>query len=117
MLTPRKYDKVATYDEKMALGRIIGKLNEKLHKLEGKVMMIGQGRWGSNNIELGVNVSYADIDGTAVLVEVAHREAGHEPEVSYGTHFFQDLVESGIIYLLVYPDNDATDFNTEFFAN
>ena len=79
-------------------------------------MAMGPGRWGSNNIELGVNVSYADIDDTAVLVEIARKEAGHEPEVSYGTHFFQDLVESDILYLPVYPDDATADFNTGFFA-
>ncbi len=114
---PRKYAEVATFNEKRTLGRVIGKLNENLHEREGKVMMIGPGRWGSNNIELGVNVGYADIDGTAVLVEVARREGGHEPEVSYGTHFFQDLVEAEILYLPVYPDDKTADFNTEFFTN
>ena len=113
---PKKYANVATSDEKRTLGRVIGKLNENLRQREGRVMMLGPGRWGSNNIELGVNVSYADIDGTAVLVEVAHKEAGHEPEVSYGTHFFQDLVESDILYLPVYPDDNAANFNNEFFA-
>ncbi|MFC2010617.1 phosphoenolpyruvate synthase, partial [Chloroflexota bacterium] len=77
----------------------------------------GPGRWGSSNIELGINVGYSDIDDTAVLVEVARREAGHEPEVSYGTHFFQDLVEAEILYLPVYPDDEASDFNTGFFNN
>jgi hypothetical protein len=32
--------------------------------------MMGPGRWGSSSIELGVNVSYADINNTAVLVEM-----------------------------------------------
>jgi len=114
---PRKYAEVATIDNKRALGRVIGKLNEDLHEREGRVMMAGPGRWGSNNIELGVNVSYSDIDGTALLVELAHREGGHEPEVSYGTHFFQDLVEAEILYLPVYPDDETADFNTEFFAD
>lgn len=63
-----------------------------------------------------MNVGYADIDNTAVLVEVAREEAGHTPEVSYGTHFFQDLVESDILYLPVYPDEAASDFNTKFFS-
>jgi hypothetical protein len=95
---------------------VIGKLNSQLRHKEGKVMSMGPGRWGSNNIELGVNVGYADIDGTSVLVEIAREEAGHVPEVSYGTHFFQDLVEAEILYLPVYPDDEATDFNNEFFA-
>ncbi len=115
-IDPRKYAEIATIDIKGTLGRVMGKLNDHLRHKEGKVMAMGPGRWGSNNIELGVNVSYADIHDTAVLVEVAHKEAGHEPEVSYGTHFFQDLVESDMLYLPVYPDDDAADFNTEFFA-
>jgi hypothetical protein len=115
-IDPRKYADVATMDVKKALGRVIGKLNNHLRHEGSKFMMMGPGRWGSNNIELGVNVGYADIDGTAVLVEVAREEAGHTPEVSYGTHFFQDLVESDILYLPVYPDDDAADFNTGFFS-
>ena len=115
-IDPKKYAEVATIDVKKALGRVIGKLNNHLRQKGRKVMMMGPGRWGSNNIELGVNVGYADIDSTAVLVEVAREKAGHTPEVSYGTHFFQDLVESDILYLPVYPDEAAADFNTEFFS-
>jgi hypothetical protein len=115
-INPKTYAEVAI-DAKKSLGRVIGKLNDELRYKEGKVMSMGPGRWGSNNIELGVNVGYADIDATAVLVELAREEAGHVPEVSYGTHFFQDLVESDILYIPVYPDDTATDFNTEFFAN
>jgi len=77
--------------------------------------MMGPGRWGSSNIDLGVSVSYADIDNTAVLVEIAREDSGHVPEVSYGTHFFQDLVEAQIIYLPVYPDDPETWFNDAFF--
>ncbi len=115
-IDPKKYAEAATIDVKRTLGRVVGKLNSHLRNREYKIMMMGPGRWGSNNIDLGVNVGYADIDSTAVLVEVAREEAGHTPEVSYGTHFFQDLVESDILYLPVYPEDDAADFNAEFFS-
>jgi pyruvate,water dikinase len=114
-IDPGKYAEVAT-DFKRNLGRVVGKLNDQLSNKDCKVMLMGPGRWGSNNIELGVNVGYVDIEGTAVLVEIASEEAGHAPEVSYGTHFFQDLVESDILYLPVYPDEGAADFNAGFFA-
>jgi len=113
---PRKYAQLATIEVKRSLGQVIGKLNNHLRNQECRIMIMGPGRWGSNNIELGVNVGYADIDSTAVLVEVAREEAGHTPEVSYGTHFFQDLVESDILYLPVYPDEDDADFNIGFFS-
>jgi len=79
------------------------------------ILMMGPGRWGTSNIALGVNVTYADIDNAAVLAEVALEEAGHVPEVSYGTHFFQDLVEAQIIYLPVYPEESAAEFQRGFF--
>ena len=81
----------------------------------GRILMMGPGRWGSSNIELGVNVTYADINNTAVLVEMAREEAGQVPEVSYGTHFFLDLVEAQIIYLPVYPSDPEAEFNGEIF--
>jgi len=78
-------------------------------------MMMGPGRWGSSNVAPGVNTTYADINHTSVLVEIAREEAGHVPDVSYGAHFFLDLVESQIIYLPLYPDDPQAGFNVEFF--
>lgn len=113
---PAKYSALASADTKKSLGRLVGKLNAHADVVAGKAVLIGPGRWGSSNIDLGVNVGYADIDNASVLVEVAQEEAGHLPDVSYGTHFFQDLVESSIVFLAVYPDDKATEFNAEFFA-
>ena len=59
----------------------------------------------------------ADINNTAVLVEMAREEAGQVPEVSYGTHFFLDLVEAQIIYLPVYPGDQEAEFNSEVFES
>ncbi len=114
-IDPKKYTALPDAG-KRNLGRVVGALNNHLRNKPGKVMMMGPGRWGSTNIALGVNVGYADIDSTVVLVEVAREEAGQTPEVSYGTHFFQDLVESGMLYLPVYPDDSSSDFNTIFFS-
>jgi len=115
-IDPDKYAGISSISMKRSLGRVVGKLNEYLNDTEAKVMAIGPGRWGSNNIDLGVNVSYADIDNITVLVEVGRTNAGNEPELSYGTHFFQDLVEADIIYLPVFPDKRTTEFNKRFFT-
>jgi len=114
-IDPRQYA-ATPLERKRNLGRVVGQLNHRLHNKKYQLMMMGPGRWGSSNIELGINVGYADIDGTAILAEVAFEKAGHRPEVSYGTHFFQDLVESGILYLPVYPDEANADFNSKFFT-
>lgn len=112
---PREYGEAAALEIRRSLGRVVGKLNDELRHKEGKIILMGPGRWGSNSLKFGVNIGYADIDAVAVLVEIAS-ERGESADVSYGTHFFQDLVESDIFYLPVYPDDIATDFNREFFA-
>jgi hypothetical protein len=115
-IEPEKYAAVESEEVKRSLGRIVGKINRHPAIIEGKIIMMGPGRWGSSNINLGVNVGYADIDNTSVLVEMAREEKGHIPEVSYGTHFFQDLVEAGILYLPVYPTDTESKFNEKFFS-
>jgi hypothetical protein len=97
------------------VARTVGQLNQEL-KGERFILM-GPGRWGSSNINLGVKVSYADINHASVLVEIALAHGEHAPEASYGTHFFQDLVESQIYPLPIYPDDPETLFNWEFFDN
>ena len=114
-IDPQRYSAIPSLEIKKGLGRIVGQINGVPRVAEGKILMMGPGRWGSNNIDLGVNVGYADIDNAKVLVEIAREEGGHVPEVSYGTHFFQDLVEDRIIYLPIYPDDPQAEFHCEFF--
>ncbi|MFH0879736.1 MAG: PEP/pyruvate-binding domain-containing protein [Lentisphaerota bacterium] len=116
-IDPEWYHSIRDPQRRKALGRLVGQINELPAIAAHRVIMMGPGRWGSSNIDLGVNVGFADIDNAPVLVEIAREEAGHVPEVSYGTHFFLDLVENQIIYLPVYPDETATHFNKPFFHN
>jgi hypothetical protein len=97
------------------VAHVIGHLNKAL---EGKTfILIGPGRWGSSNIQLGVPVTYADIYNARALVEVAEGSAeGAAPDPSYGTHFFQDLVESNIHPLALYPGAEGDSLNHEFLA-
>jgi len=113
-IDPREYDQLATREERIAVARLVGKLNERL---SGRVfILIGPGRWGSNDVRLGVPVSYADINKTRMLIEVARERDGYVPEVSYGTHFFQDLIEANIAYLPLYPDDRRNRFNEAFLS-
>jgi len=96
------------------LSRAVGRLNRLLPKRQ--FVLVGPGRWGSRgDIRLGVPVGYADISNTAMLVEVARRNGGYLPDLSFGTHFFQDLVESSIRYLPLYPDDPEVVFDEAFF--
>ena len=84
------------------VGRAVGRLNKLLPKRQ--FILIGPGRWGSRgDIRLGVPVTYSEINNTAMLIEVARQKGNYLPELSFGTHFFQDLVEASIRYLPLYP--------------
>lgn len=115
-IDPESYAKKASLEVKQELGRVVGELNRHPEITLHRMMLMGPGRWGSSNITLGVNTNYADINNTSVLVEIAREEAGHVPDVSYGTHFFLDLVESRIIYLPLYPDDPEAAYNDAFFT-
>jgi len=114
-IAPEQYTAIRSIDVKKSLGRLVGQVNARLRQMVGRELLMGPGRFGSRNIDLGVNVTYADIENAAVLVEVAREEAGQMPEVSYGTHFFLDLVESETIYLAIYPADKRAVFNRSFF--
>jgi hypothetical protein len=91
---------------KLEVARTVGRVNRALRG--SRFIIMGPGRWGSSNIELGVKVSYGDINNTRVLVEIATERGGYTPELSYGTHFFQDLLEADIVPLPIYPDDDGS---------
>ena len=66
-------------------------------------MLIGPGRWGTTTPSLGVPVSFAEIDTVSVLCEIVAMRDDLVPDVSLGTHFFNDLVEMDILYLALFP--------------
>ena len=99
---PEAYYQLDTQNGHAEVARYIGRLNSAL---EGQsFILVGPGRWGSSDPMQGVPVTYADIFNTRALVEVTSNKSGFSSEPSYGTHFFQDLVESQIYPLAVDPE-------------
>ncbi len=109
---PSQYARLTPPSEKLEIARSIGRLNQALKGQ--RFILIGPGRWGSANMDLGVKVSYADVFNTKMLVELGYSQTGSMPEVSYGTHFFQDLVEARIYPLAVFPDHEGVVFDKRF---
>jgi hypothetical protein len=108
---PRAYD-LLDHERRAAVSRAVARVNDAL---EGSpFLLLGPGRWGTNDAQLGVKVNYSDINHCRVLIEIAHRRGEYVPEVSYGTHFFQDLVEDGIYYLALQPDESGAAFHERF---
>jgi len=107
-ISPQEYLHLNEQD-KYAVARHIGILNTAL---KGKhVMLLGPGRWGTTTPALGVPVRFAELAHMAIIGEMASKEAGFMPELSYGSHFFQDIVESGIFYVAIFDGQNDVVFN------
>jgi hypothetical protein len=112
-VSPEKYVAQVSVDALVDIGRAVSRLNALLPKR--RFILMGPGRWGSRgDIKQGVQVTYSDICNTAVLIEIARKKGAYSPELSFGTHFFQDMVEAGIRYIPLYPDDATVVFNERF---
>ncbi|HYO85681.1 MAG TPA: PEP/pyruvate-binding domain-containing protein [Dermatophilaceae bacterium] len=98
--------------DKHAVARQVGVLNREL-KGNG-VLLLGPGRWGTTTPSLGVPVSFADLSNVTAIGEVAFTDGGFAPELSYGSHFFADLVETGIFYVALFTGRPGVVFNEEW---
>ena len=102
--------------DRHSVARLIGKITH-LEEPEGRktVLLLGPGRWGTKMPSLGVPVSFAEIATVSVLCEVVAMGKNVVPNVSLGTHFFNDLVESNMLYLAVFPKGKGSSLNEAFF--
>jgi hypothetical protein len=112
-ITPEGYYSLPTQAARAELTSVIGRLNAAL---AGETFIgLAPGRWGTSNADLGVRVGYGDIYHTRALIELTGKDIGSAPEASFGTHFFQDLMESEIYPLAIYLQDPGVIFNREFF--
>ncbi|MCE5184711.1 MAG: nucleotidyltransferase domain-containing protein [Planctomycetaceae bacterium] len=115
-VSPQRYAEQTNIDALADIGRAVGRLNTLLPKR--RFILMGPGRWGSRgDIKQGVQVTYSDVSNTAVLIEIAMRKGAYSPELSFGTHFFQDMVEARIRYIPLYPEDRGVVFDEHFLEN
>jgi len=104
------------YKEKAVIARTVGNLNEILKSSNQTLMLFTPGRIGTSSPELGLPVSFAEIHNFCAICEMADADIGYMPELSYGSHMFQDLVEAGIFYTAIYENEKTLYFNKDFFS-
>ena len=109
---PVKYYQLP-YNEKTAIAALIGRINWKYRDTGMHLMLLVPGRIGTSSPELGVPTAFSDISGFDVVCEIAESRAGYNPELSYGSHIFQDLVEAQILYTAVFPGERTIHFRPE----
>lgn len=89
------------------VANIIGELTHRDEVRDRTILLIGPGRWGTTTPSLGVPVTFAQINSVSVVCELVTMRKDLVPDVSLGTHFFNELVENDMLYLALYPDRQG----------
>lgn len=110
---PEKYGKM-TMSRRFSIARMVGELSN-IKSRDGNVMLIGPGRWGTTMPALGIPVSFAEIKNASAICEIVKMHEGLVPDISLGTHFFNDLVEMDILYIAVFPEKTGYLLNESLF--
>jgi len=112
---PVKYYQLP-YGEKSRIASLIGRINWKYRDQGKHILLMVPGRIGTSSPELGVPTAFSDISGFDAVCEMAESRAGYNPELSYGSHIFQDLVEAQILYMAVFPGDRTLHFRPELLS-
>jgi hypothetical protein len=100
--------------DRYTIARLVGKLVRSEQGGQARwIMLVGPGRWGTSTPSLGVPVNFSEVSHIAVLGEVVAMRDGLVPDVSLGTHFFNELVEADILYFALFPDREGNRVNTD----
>jgi pyruvate, water dikinase len=88
--------------ERHRVAKLIEVLVQK-HDPARSLILIGPGRWGTSSPSLGIPVRAGRIARASAVCEIVAMHSGLIPDVSLGTHFFNDLVEHDLLYLACFP--------------
>ncbi len=114
-VSPAEYGQLPV-KERYTIARLIGQLTH----LDGAtnrnkvIMLLGPGRWGTTTPSLGIPVSFAEINTVSIVCEIVAMREDLIPDVSLGTHFFSDLVETDIMYMAFFPNEQESLLNQTF---
>lgn len=116
-VVPSVYTRLTT-SQKYSVARTLGRLfQEDVFAERPVILLAGPGRWCTSMPWLGVPASFPEISKVSIVCEIAAMHDGLVPEVSLGTHFFNDLVEQDMLYLAVMPGKDGHALNEELILN
>ncbi|MCR4652049.1 MAG: PEP/pyruvate-binding domain-containing protein [Lachnospiraceae bacterium] len=105
------------YKDKYKIAQAVGTINWKMRGQNKKMLLMTPGRIGTSSPELGVPAQFSDISEYEAICEISDSRAGYNPELSYGSHFFQDLVEAGILYNAIFENEKTIVYNPQLLDN
>ena len=109
---PHKYYEYP-YAQKSSISRVINDVNAYCKENGKTAILIVPGRIGTSSPELGIPVVLADISYFSAILEESYSEVGYMPELSFGSHMFQDLVEAEIYYGALFENEKKIEFNKD----
>ena len=113
LVSPSAYGRLPVPD-RYAIARLIGRLTHPDGGAARRaVFLLGPGRWGTTTPSLGVPAAFSEINTVSALCEIVAMRDDLIPDVSLGTHYFSDLVETGILYLALYPSREGNRLNAD----
>nr|MCR5690622.1 PEP/pyruvate-binding domain-containing protein [Eubacterium sp.] len=101
------------YKDKSLVADLIGQVNWRFRDTDRHMMLLVPGRVGTSSPELGVPTAFSDISAFCLICEMEESRAGYNPELSYGSHIFQDLIEAEILYTAIFSDQRTLAFAPE----
>ena len=96
--------KLTFYARKAEVATAVGRINRHFANTGKNLLFMAPGRVGTSSPELGVPTRFADISCFAEICEVSDSRTGFMPELSYGSHMFQDMVEAEMTYSAIWND-------------
>lgn len=107
-IAPDKFNSLSTRE----IAAELAEINNTFKSRNEGYILIGPGRWGSSDPNLGIPVIWSDISEAKMIVE--YSMPGFQVEPSQGTHFFQNITSLGVGYLSI--DTVAGEGNVDFDA-
>ncbi len=114
VVDPKQYYKIP-HNEKSRIATAVGQINQNLN--DHHAMLLVPGRIGTSSPELGVPVNYTEISRFRAICEVSCPESGHQPELSYGSHMFQDMVEADVFYAAIHNDSSTKHYQPKLLSS
>lgn len=101
------------YRRKYEIKEALSQVNWRFRNQGKHLLLLTPGRICTSSPELGVPSGFSDISEFSVIAEVSESKVGYIPELSYGSHIFQDLVEAGILYTAVFEKESTIAFSPD----
>ncbi len=100
---PHRFSSVITQE----IAREVNEFNRYFEETNTEYILVGPGRWGTNDHFTGIPVCWAGISKARVIVEIGLHD--FPLDGSLGSHFFHNVTSMNVGYFSI-PHNSATSF-------